>query len=307
MLAIENMPRKAKATKEEILKDPPSAINPYKVLGVDKTANTDQIKSAYRKAALKSHPDKVSAENKDAAHTKFQEVAFAYAILSDARRRKRYDTTGSTSESLDLEDDDFNWTDFFREQTAAMVNGDMIEKIKKEYQGSDEEKADVLRAYEEHEGDLDALYEEIMCSNVLDDDERFRKIIDEAIKDGSVEAYRHYTKESKASRRKRVDKAKKEESEAMELAEELGVKEKLFGAKPNGKVGKKHGGGEEDALKALIQQRQKGRAENFLDQLEAKYGGGKKGKRRAPDEPPEEAFQKNAKKTKVKEGTKGRE
>jgi len=44
----------------------------------------------------------------------------------------------------------------------------------------------------------------------------------------------------------------------------------------------------------VIQQRQKGRQENFFDNLEAKYAGGKKPKRRAVDEPAEEAFQKNA-------------
>ena len=90
--------------------------------------------------------------------------------MSDERRRKRYDATGSTSEVLE-DDDDFNWIDFFREQTAAMVDGSMIDKIKKEYQGSEEEKDDILRSYEENEGDMDAVYEQIMCSNVLDDDE----------------------------------------------------------------------------------------------------------------------------------------
>jgi len=292
------MPRKAKARKqEEVLDDPPSSIDPYAVLGIEKSATADQIKSAYRKAALKHHPDKASPAEKDEAHNKFQEIAFAYAILSDERRRKRYDTTGNTSESLDLEDDDFSWTDFFREQTSAMVDGAMIDKIKMEYQGSEEEKEDLLRAYEEHQGNMDAVYEEIMCSNVLEDDDRFRKIIDIAIKEGNVDEYKAYTKETKANRKKRVTKAKQEEDEAMELAEELGVKDKLFGG-TGGKKGQK-GNNAEDALVALIQQRQKGRAENFSDNLEAKYGGGTKVKRKAA-EPSEEAFQKNAKKAKSK-------
>lgn len=288
------MPRKSKAAEAETLEDPPTSIDPYKVLSLDKTASADQVKSAYRKAALKHHPDKATEDEKDAAHHKFQEIALAYAILSDERRRKRYDTTGNTSESLDLEDDDFNWTDFFREQTAAMVDGAMIEKIKKEYQGSSEEEEDILGAYEEFEGDMDAIYEQIMCSNVLEDDERFRKIIDDAIKDGRVESYKSYTKETKASRKKRVANAKAEEGEAMELAEELGVKDKLFG---NGKASKKKGN-DDDALKALIQQRQQSRGESFMANLEAKYGGG--GKRKKVDEPSEEAFAKNAKKTRGK-------
>ena len=287
------MARKPKSKKEETLEDAPTSIEPYKVLGIEKSATPDDVKSAYRKAALKHHPDKASPELREEANKKFQEIALAYAILSDERRRRRYDTTGNTTESLDLDDDDFNWADYFREQTAAMVDGNTIDQIKQEYQGSQEEKDDVLAAYEEFEGDMDALYEQIMCSNVLDDDERFRTIIDEAIKEGSAESYKKYSKESKSSKKQRIDKAKREADEAMELAEELGVKDKLFG---NGKAkGGKKKGGDEDALAALIQQRQKGRAANFFDDLEAKYGGGKQGKRK-DNEPPEEAFQKNAKK-----------
>lgn len=285
------MARKSKSKKEETLDDPPTSIEPYKVLGLEKSATPDQVKSAYRKAALQHHPDKAAPEDREDANKRFQEIALAYAILSDERRRKRYDTTGNTSESLDLDDDDFNWADYFREQTAAMVDGAMIDQIKKDYQGSQEEQHDVLAAYEEFEGDMDAMYEQIMCSSVLNDDKRFRTIIDAAIKDGAVEPYQKYTKESKTSKRQRADKARKEADEAMELAEELGVKDKLFG---NGKA-KGRKGGDEDALAALIQQRQKGRAENFFDQLEATYSTSKASKRKE-EEPPEEAFQKNTKK-----------
>lgn len=282
----------------EALNQPPTEIDPYEILSLSKDATADQVKSAYRKAALKHHPDKAALEDRESAHKKFQEIALAYAILSDEKRRKRYDTTGNTAETLQ-DDDDFDWIDFFREQTATMVDSDMIERIKKEYQGSEEEKDDILRSYEDNEGDMDALYEQIMCSDVLEDDDRFRKIIDEAIKAGDVEPYPKYTKETKAARNKRKKRAKDEEAEAMELAEELGVKEKLFGGGAKGsKKGKKDNS--DDALKALIQQRQKGRADNFLDNLEAKYGGGTKSSKRKVDEPPEGLFQKNAKKYKSK-------
>lgn len=242
--------------------------------------------------ALTSRTDKAPTQEKETANKKFQEIAFAYAILSDERRRKRFDATGNTSETLDMDGDDFSWTDFFRDQYSTVVSAAALEKIKKEYQGSDEERTDLLEAYERYQGDMDQVYEDVMCSNVLDDDERFRKIIDEAISSDEVKPYKKYTKESKAQKRKRAEKAKKEEVEAMELAEELGVKEKLFGKDSSGKKGKK-AKDDEAGLAALIQQRQKGRAENFFDSLEAKYGG-TKAKKRAMDEPPEEAFQRNA-------------
>ena len=283
------MPKKSKA-KTETFEDPPTTIDPYEILGLEKDASSDQIKSAYRKQALRHHPDKSQPDDKEEANKKFQEIAFAYAILSDERRRKRYDTTGNTAESIGGEDDDFSWTDFFREQNAAMVDGATIDSIKKEYQGSEEEQQDLLAAYEEHEGDMDAIYEEIMCSNVLEDDERFRDTINTAIKAGEVEAYPKFTKESKATRRRRAEHAKKEASAEERLEEEVGAKEKL-----NAKGRCSKNGGDEDALKALIMQRQQSRAENFFDNLESKYGGGSKPKRKAKDEPSEEAFQKNAK------------
>ncbi len=65
----------------------------YKILGVDKKASQDEIKKAYRKLALKYHPDR----NKDdkSAEEKFKELGEAYAVLSDEEKRKQYDTFGS--------------------------------------------------------------------------------------------------------------------------------------------------------------------------------------------------------------------
>lgn len=66
----------------------------YKILGVPKTANTEEIKKAYRKRAMVHHPDRHShssdAEKKE-QEKKFKEVGEAYAVLSDAQKRNRYD------------------------------------------------------------------------------------------------------------------------------------------------------------------------------------------------------------------------
>jgi len=50
------MPSKPRARNEELLDEPPTSINPYQVLNLEKDATPDKIKSAYRKAALQSHP-----------------------------------------------------------------------------------------------------------------------------------------------------------------------------------------------------------------------------------------------------------
>ncbi len=65
----------------------------YEVLGVTRTAAVDEIKSAYRKAALKWHPDR-NPENKSEAEVKFRECTEAYSVLSDAQKRQVYDTYG---------------------------------------------------------------------------------------------------------------------------------------------------------------------------------------------------------------------
>ncbi|KAI1211267.1 DnaJ domain-containing protein [Annulohypoxylon truncatum] len=284
---------------DDLLVGEPPIIDPYEVLGLERTADEGQIKSAYRKLALKNHPDKVTEDQKQKAHETFQSIAFAYAVLSDPARRKRYDETGSTSESI-VDSDGFSWSDFYREQYRDSITADAIEKFAQQYKGSDEEKDDILIAYEQHKGKMDGIYESVMLSDVLEDDERFRAIIDEAIANKDVPAFKAYTHESKKSKEARIKAAQNESTEAEEYAKELGVHDKLFGGKDKkGDKGKGKGkgkkGSSEDDLAALIRSNQQGRS-NFLDNLAAKYGAApntKKGKKRAvpEEEPSEEAFQ----------------
>ncbi|KAL2162042.1 hypothetical protein VTH06DRAFT_7827 [Thermothelomyces fergusii] len=253
---------------DDLTEGEPPAIDPYEVLGVERTASADEIKSAYRKTALKTHPDKAPADKKEAAKEKFQQVAFAYAVLSDPARRKRYDETGSTSEAV-VDSDGFSWSDFYREQYRDAVSEEAIKKFAAQYKGSEEERDDVLAAYEEFEGDMDGVYETVMLSSVLEDDARFREMIDAAIAAGTVPRFDAYAKESKKSRQARVKAAKKEAQEADQLAKELGVYDKLRGGSGgNSKKGKKDS---EAALAALIQRNQASRA-SALDKLAEKYG-----------------------------------
>jgi len=67
--------------------------NYYDVLGVPKSASSDDIKKAFRKLAAKYHPDK-NPDNKKKAEEKFKQVAEAYEVLSDSDKRQRYDQFG---------------------------------------------------------------------------------------------------------------------------------------------------------------------------------------------------------------------
>ncbi|XP_004643072.1 dnaJ homolog subfamily B member 6 [Octodon degus] len=68
-------------------------VDYYEVLGVQKYASPEDIKKAYRKLALRWHPDK-NPENKEEAERKLKQVAEAYELLSDAKKRDIYDKYG---------------------------------------------------------------------------------------------------------------------------------------------------------------------------------------------------------------------
>ncbi|MCX7592756.1 MAG: J domain-containing protein [Fischerella sp.] len=67
-------------------------MDPYQILGVNRTASEEEIKKAYKKLAMKYHPDREGGDE-----TKFKEIKEAYELLSDAQRRAHYDQFGHVS------------------------------------------------------------------------------------------------------------------------------------------------------------------------------------------------------------------
>ncbi|MBI3150644.1 MAG: J domain-containing protein [Chloroflexi bacterium] len=92
----------------------------YKILGVDRKASADDIRSAYRKLAMKYHPDKNPGDKK--AEDKFKDINEAYQVLSDDQKRARYDQLGSAYSNFRTSGGrpgDFQWDDWFQQQNAG--------------------------------------------------------------------------------------------------------------------------------------------------------------------------------------------
>ncbi len=89
----------------------------YKILGVSRDASEEEIKKAYRKLAMKYHPD--HAKGDKTAEEKFKKISEAYAVLSDKQKRQEYDTFGSEGFRERFTQEDifrgFNINDILRE------------------------------------------------------------------------------------------------------------------------------------------------------------------------------------------------
>ena len=89
----------------------------YQTLGVNKSASAEEIKKAYRKLAMKYHPDHTKGDK--ASEEKFKKISEAYAVLSDEEKRKQYDTFGSEGFSQRFSQEDifrgFDFNDILRE------------------------------------------------------------------------------------------------------------------------------------------------------------------------------------------------
>lgn len=228
-----------------LLKEAFGDSNLYQLLGVSNDATPAQVKKGYHKAALKWHPDK----NRGSADAtlKFQALGEAHRILSDPELRAEYDSTGLLPDSSELQTTD--WRQYFS-KLFKRVRKDDIDDFAKTYVGSEEEKADVLRAYTEGGGDLGYVVDHVMLAKEKDA-ERFEDLVRAAISSGEVEALPGLETSAKGSgqAKKRQRKARKEAKEADQTQTEMESR---------------------SSLAAAIQARQAS-AGSFLADLEARY------------------------------------
>ena len=101
----------------------------YTLLGINKNATESEIKKAYKKCALKYHPDR-NPNNKEAAEAKFKEISKAYQVLGDSSKRRTYDQFGESGLNGPGGgfDADFSPFDLFK-QFSGQMGGDIFSNI----------------------------------------------------------------------------------------------------------------------------------------------------------------------------------
>jgi curved DNA-binding protein len=99
----------------------------YKILGVERTATQDEIKKAYRKLAMKFHPDKNPGDKK--AEEKFKEINEAHEVLSDPKKRSRFDQLGESYAQWQQSGGrgNFNWDDWFTNPGGGQRQGQRVQ------------------------------------------------------------------------------------------------------------------------------------------------------------------------------------
>ena len=227
----------------------------------------DELKKAYKRLALKYHPDKMVNQQGD--KSKFHEISKSYSILSDPKKRARYDQTGSTDDlesSIPVD----TWDEYFNQLFDRVTEQSIIdyEKVYKSIGfnlDSKDEVEDILQAYQTVQGRLLDVIDHVPLSN-YDDLKRFQSIIQEAIDKGQLEVLGDFPKVNQKELKKREAKLKREAKQAQAMKSDLN-----------------------DLAKA-IQLKSKSRMDSLLANMEDKYAGKKRG-RGGPTEQEFEAIQ----------------
>uniref|UniRef100_A0A0K0EE18 type I protein arginine methyltransferase n=1 Tax=Strongyloides stercoralis TaxID=6248 RepID=A0A0K0EE18_STRER len=216
----------------------------------DKLTTID-VKKAYYKKSLLFHPDKFrneSEENKASTTLKFQIISKIYSILGEEDSKKAYDENGYTGE----DDNSDDWVSYWRKRFKP-VNIKDIEAFLEKYTNSDEEKQDIINAYNKHKGDLNKILECTYNYDVSNIDDLMKRIND-MINDGTLEKYQKWKPLSKA----KIARLKsRKEREAAECEKEL----KKLTKNEN----------EATSLEKMILERSRKRGRDILMHLEEKY------------------------------------
>ena len=184
----------------------------YSILGVSRTANNEEIRSAYRRLVLIYHPDKNKTDPN--ASAKFIEIREAYKILSNYKTRNIYDETGEYDEEQLEHLNRYNTTNDFRRRFTI----DDINNYQKIYKGSKDEIQDLINYYNQKDGNIRHILQSIPYAENKDI-KRYLAIFEKLFTYKKLRKNKNYEE----SRNKIIlmVKNKKEEKQAKEIIEKL--------------------------------------------------------------------------------------
>ncbi|CAM44223.1 putative chaperone protein DNAj [Leishmania braziliensis MHOM/BR/75/M2904] len=239
----------------------------YKTLGVSMKSTVEDVTRAYRRLALKYHPDR----NPDGVEA-FKEISNAYAVLSDPERRAMYDLTGVVSDSADalqgLSDE------AARQQRSAEL-ADQVHNFFSTYAGSEEEREDVILGYEKCKGDFNKMVRQyLLFDNGIESEvQRLYRLVSGLIKRGKLSSTPAWESTSTPKSLLRLEKSmRRERLEAEEVLKEMAGSGSGASAVEEGDL---------SALQVMIRQRQQSSYESMLSHLESKYTTKKSGARQS--------------------------
>ena len=154
----------------------------YDIMNLKKDATQEEIKKSYRKLALIKHPDK-NPNDKEAAQN-FQILQKAYKILSEPKKRERYDQWGDDGTDTFNSTEWMNAYEYYRALHPEITKDDFKSYIKN-FKNSDTEKSDLIAFYKQSKGDMRGLLENIIASE-NEDVPRFIAFYDEQISLGKL-------------------------------------------------------------------------------------------------------------------------
>eukprot|EP00457_Paulinella_chromatophora_P010103 gb/GEZN01010192.1/.p1 GENE.gb/GEZN01010192.1/~~gb/GEZN01010192.1/.p1 ORF type:complete len:288 (-),score=74.31 gb/GEZN01010192.1/:397-1260(-) len=239
----------------------------YDLLGVKPNATEKEIRQAYRKKALKYHPDHNKAET---AADDFRKLCEVHQVLSNADRRKIYDETGAAEE----ESEEFaDATEYWRTVFPRFTMQD-IDKFMAEYRGSKEEEEDIISSMIKQKGNMHRVCECIPGLTV-DNVRRVLEKIKQLFDDGKLpKSLKKTFKKTKTDVQSTMQLMEGEARQAEESLKEILAKNPMLNQSSAVTL-------DEPTLHALIKQRQVDRnkkQDSYADYLAEKYAPKKKSK-----------------------------
>ncbi|KAG5465768.1 hypothetical protein CUR178_00481 [Leishmania enriettii] len=247
----------------------------YTTLGVCRNSSIEEVSRAYRRLALKYHPDR----NPDGVE-EFKRISNAYAVLSDPERRAVYDRTGFVSDSTEAS---HSIPDEAARQQRSAELADQVRDFFTTYAGSAEERADVMRGYAKCHGDFKKMVQQhLLFDNGVEGEVlRLHRLVMKLIAKGTLSSTPAWESTSTAKDIAKLEKSMhRERREAEEALKEMRGSGPSAAAVADGDLG---------ALQVMIRQRQQSSYESMLNRLESKYVTNKSSARPSSKRPREAA------------------